>query len=324
MKRRYFIFTALGAAAYVSMEGFSSLANALSHGTQKSISSKEFASFGAVHLNITNLEKSSDFWTRIVGMKLRSSSEKTAEFGTEDKTLVVLHETAKTKFKKGYSGLYHFAIHAPSIEEFASMINRVQKHKYPNSPIDHTMSKSLYLDDPDGINIEFTLETPERFKRVVTGQGIGIEGTDGVLRSASERLDVAEVMTHLKDDDITKPLDSGCYIGHIHLYANSVDKSNAFYQKMGYQQFNYMPQFMYADVGAGGDYQHRVAMNSWHGVNRPAAPEGTAGLKHFQINFKEEDKLKTALAGIENYTEADGGYQFKDPTGNVILLKHQA
>ncbi|MFK7906270.1 MAG: VOC family protein, partial [Chitinophagales bacterium] len=144
------------------MDGFSTIVNAMSHGNQNSNNSSEFATYGAIHLNITNLEKAKLFWTKIVGMKVRSSSEKIAEFGTENKTLVVLHETAKTKFKKGYSGLYHFAIHAPNAAEFASMVHRLNVNKYPYSPIDHTMSKSIYLDDPDGINIEFTLETPER------------------------------------------------------------------------------------------------------------------------------------------------------------------
>ncbi|MFK7920623.1 MAG: VOC family protein [Bacteroidia bacterium] len=324
MNRNSFIKTLLGASTLITMDGFSTLANAMSQDDQEKLNSTEFASYGAIHLNNTSIAKSTHFWTKIVGMKARSTSGNVAEFGTETHTLVVVHQTAKTQFEKGYSGLYHFAIHAPNIAEFASMVHRLNVNRYPYSAVDHTMSKSVYLDDPDGINVEFTLETPERFKRVVTTRGLGIEGTDGVVRSASERLDVNGVLKELIDTDVNKIIDKGSYIGHLHLYANNVQRSNDFYKQIGYFPFNYLPQFMYADLGTGGRYQHRIAMNSWHGQNRPLAPKGSAGLRHFQIKFKNREKLKEALVNVPNHEEKDGGYWLSDPTGNRILLTSQA
>ena len=301
------------------MDGFSTLANAMSHHLKENETPK-FASYGAIHLNITNLAKSKEFYTKIVGMKVRKTEGKVAELGTETTTLLVLHETAKTKFKKGYSGLYHFAIHSPNEAEFANMVYRVLQHKYPCSPTDHTMSKSLYLDDPDGINVEFTLETPKRFKRVVSDRGLQIEGSDGVLRGASVQLDVEEVFTHLKDKNTDRLIHPDTYMGHIHLYANNVAESNAFYKNLGFIKFNYLPQFMYADVGAGGAYEHRIAMNSWHGQNRPMAPSDTAGMRHFHIVFNDKAKLDQALINVPNHEAKDDGYWFTDPTGNKVLL----
>jgi len=319
MKRRNFLTGLLGTTVLLSMDGFSTMANAIAYENMKESDSPEFATFGAIHLNITNLKKTTEFWTKIVGMKLRSSTDTVAEFGTESKTLVVVHQAAKAKFQKGYSGLYHVAIHAPNKAAFASMVNRVLQQKYPCSPVDHTMSKSLYFDDPDGINIELTLETPERFKRVVTTQGLGIEGTDGVVRSAGSRLDLNLVLSALEDTNIHSPMHDDTYIGHLHLYANNVANSDSFYKRLGFIQFNYLPQFKYADVGAGGDYQHRIAMNSWHGEHRPLAPEGSAGMRHFQINMTKE-KLDQALINVPNYEERDGGYWFVDPTGNNVFV----
>ncbi|MFK8054822.1 MAG: VOC family protein [Saprospiraceae bacterium] len=301
------------------MHGFSSIVNAMSHGNQDKQGPDEFANYGAVHLNITNLEKSAQFWTKIAGMKPRNSAGNMAEFGTEDKTLVVLHETATKPFKKGFSGLYHLAIHAPNAAEFANMLHRLNENRYPYSPVDHTMSKSIYLDDPDGINVEFTLETPERFKRVITTGGIRMEGTDGVIRSASDRLDLNEVLAALKDKNTDRIISNDSYLGHIHLYANNVENSSAFYKQMGFQESNYLPQYMFADLGAGGSYTHRIVMNSWHGRNRPLAPEGTAGMRHFQINFREENRLQSALSNVENYEKTAGGYWIYDPTGNKIF-----
>lgn len=321
MERKTFLKTLLGASAtIITMDGFSTLSNAFSQNKQYSSNTEKFASFGAVHLNITNLEKTTNFWTKIMGMKLRKTSDKSAEFGTEDQTLIVVHQTAKHKFKKGYSGIYHIAIHAPNNEAFASMLYRVAINKYPYSPVDHTMSKSIYLDDPDGINIEFALETPERFKRVITEGGIGMEGTDGVIRSASDRLDLDEVMKHLVDKDINKVISNDTYVGHIHLYANNVDSSNTFYKQLGFIPFNNIPQFMYADVGAGGPFHHRIAMNSWHGKNRPLAPKDSAGMKHFHIIFHTEEKLNNALKSVSSYEKTENGYWLIDPTGNTLLL----
>ncbi|MFK8036776.1 MAG: VOC family protein [Crocinitomicaceae bacterium] len=320
MKRKQFLVNILGTTALLSMDGFSSLAGALAQNNEtQTNSSKEIATFGAVHLNNTNLVKSIDFWTTIVGMRLRKLEAKKAEFGTEKETMVVVHESAKKRFQKTYSGLYHFAIHAPNEPEFANMIHRLNKNKYPYSPIDHTMSKSIYLDDPDGINVEFTLETPERFKRVITEKGIAMEGTDGVIRPASARLDLEESMRHLKDTNIFKVISDDTKIGHFHLYANNVDASNEFYKKIGFAKFNYMPEYLYADVGAGGDYKHRIAMNSWHGINRPLAPKENAGMRHFHIIFKSDDTLKQGIANISDAQLKDGGYWLTDPTGNKIF-----
>ncbi len=320
MQRKEFIKSILGTSMLITMDGFSTLASAMSHSNQDHHSSSEFASFGAIHLNNTDLNKSTAFWTNIVGMKLRAKSAERAEFGTESKTLVVVHQSASSPFKKGYSGLYHFAIHAPNKEEFARMLYRLIVNNYPFSPVDHTMSKSFYLDDPDGINIEFTLETPERLKRVLTGRGIRMEDADGNIRSASDFLDVNEVLKDLVDKDLTRNLADDSYLGHIHLYANSVQHSNAFYQQLGFLQFNNLPEFAYADLGAGGDFQHRVAMNSWHGMDKPLAPGKNAGMRHFQLVFKTEEKVTQALATLSAYEEEGGGYWFDDPTGNRIFL----
>lgn len=320
MNRKNFLKLLFGASTLLTTDGFAHLINATMTDTPRKNNLADFATYGAIHLNNTSLEKAIVFWTKIVGMTLRSSSGDSAEFGTETQTLVVVHETATTGFKKGYSGLYHFAIHAPNKAEFARMVNRLNAHNYPYSPIDHTMSKSVYLDDPDGINVEFTLETPEEFKGVITSGGLKIEGSDGVVRSASERLDVSSILSALEDSNLETLLSDDSYLGHVHLYANSVSNSFSFYQKMGFIPFNNFPQFMYADLGAGGDYQHRIVMNSWHGQNKPLAPAGSAGMKHFQINFKSQDKLNEAICTLPDYKEDEKGYWFKDPTGNNILL----
>lgn len=324
MQRKKFLKTIFGASLLMSMDGFSSIAHIMSNTNIKTEfenkNSSRFASFGAIHLNITNLEKSSLFWTEVVGMKLRKTSEHSAEFGTEQKTLVVLHQIANASYKKGFSGLYHVAIHAPTKQAFASMYHRLIVNKYPNSPVDHTMSKSFYLEDPDGITIEFTLETPERLKRVITNRGIQIEDVNGVIRSASDHLDVKEVLKDLVETDLSKTIAEGTFIGHLHLYVNNLTAANNFYKSIGFIDFNYLPDLMYSDVGAGGEYKHRIAMNTWHGINRPLAPNGSAGMNHFKIIYNSTERLENALKNVSQYEEKEGDFWTTDPTGNRLVL----
>lgn len=320
MKRKNFLKILAGATVFTSLSSFIKLPFLTMKTEPKD--QEKYASFGAIHLNNTSLERSTHFWTNIVGMKRRVSNETYAEFGTEKQTLVVVHESAKTSYIKGYSGLYHFAIHAPNKFAFANMLQRLTVNNYPYSPVDHTMSKSLYLEDPDGITVEFTLETPERFVRVVSGRGIGIEDSDGNIKSASEYLDVKSILKDVTDTEANLPIDNDAYLGHLHLYANNVERSNTFYQNIGFNTFNYMPQFMYADLGCGGAYKHRIALNSWHGINKPLAPKDSAGMRHFHIQFNSQDRLKIALKQITVIEEKDNGYWCKDATGNILLLNN--
>lgn len=326
MERKDFIKTILGTSTLLlTMDEISTLANAMS--LQKSnelihVNSDEIASFGAVHLNNTSIEKSIIFWTKVIGMKLRSQSDSIAEFGTENKTLVVVHQTAKSTFKEGYSGLYHFAIHLPNIQEFAKAIYRLQQNKYSFSPIDHTMTQSLYLTDYDNVMVELAFETPERFKRVITEGGLFMEDTDGTIRAASAPLDTEEILKSLVEKDLSKIVSDDAKIGHIHFYAHNVANNNEFYKKLGFIQSNYFPNYKFADLGAGSSYTHRIAMNSWHGNNKPLAPTTNAGLKHYHIVFKSKEQLLQAVKAIDTAQEKGGNYWATDPTGIKILLTH--
>lgn len=99
----------------------------------------ELITFGAVHLNVTNLQNSLAFWQKMGGLQIRKVNNNTAEIGTNTKTLVVLHQEAKKPFQTGFSGLYHFAIHASDENEFAKIVFNLLSESYPFSPVDHVI-----------------------------------------------------------------------------------------------------------------------------------------------------------------------------------------
>lgn len=321
MERKQFIKQLIGTSIAMTMDDLATFANAVTLQNAVQLeSSDEIASFGAIHLNNTSIERAVGFWTKVVGMKLRSRSETQAEFGSENKTIVVVHHTANSGFQEGYSGLYHFAIHLSDQQEFAKAIYRLQQNKYPFSPIDHTMTKSLYLRDQDNVMVELALETPERFKKVITEGGLFMQDTDGTIRSASAPLDIHEAMSSLTDKELSVVISDEAKIGHIHFYARDVQLNNEFYKKLGFSQFNFFPMYKYADLGAGGIYQHRVAMNSWHGIDKPLAPIDNAGLKYYHIAFNSKKQFLDAVNSIENAQEKDGNFWVTDPTGIKIKL----
>lgn len=282
---------------------------------------KDFASFTEVHLSNTDLQKSIAFWTNIVGMKLRKVDGVIATFGTVEKTLVVVHQTATKPFVEGFSGLYHFAIHATNAQEFAKMIQRLINNNYPFSPTDHTMSKSVYLRDPDGITIEFALETPERFKRIITENGLWIEDVNGEIHSASAVLNLDEILQELKDKSVKEPIHEDTKIGHFHFYVSNLEEANQFYKRAGFISFNHLPQYKYADVGMQSAYKHRIAMNMWHGKNKPLAPQHHAGLKYYTIVYQSKAKLDSVMQECSNVKKQNNKYWLSDPTGILICFQ---
>lgn len=278
----------------------------------------ELITFGAVHLNMTNLQQSLAFWQKIGGLQIRNLKINSAEIGTHQKTLVVLHQEAKMPFQTGFSGLYHFAIHVADEKEFAKIVFNLLSEKYPFSPVDHVMSKSVYLKDPDGINIEFVLETPERFKKVIAFEGLMIEDSDGNKRPVSGLLSVNQLLQELPPNSEKLELSENTKIGHFHFYAKNIEQTNLFYQNIGFRQFNHLSEYLYADLGAGGFYQHRIALNSWHGFNKPLAPAHSAGLRHFELVYHNNSLLNEALSSC-NFSKDSENY-LVDPTGNKIFL----
>jgi len=139
---------------------------------------RETIVYGPVHLDVTDGARALGFWHDIVGLSMLESGGEELSLGVEGLELVVLHPGAAQSVVPGHSGLYHLAIHLPDETEFARVLWRLIVSGYPNAPTDHTMSKSTYLKDPDGLGLELALETPERL-------GAWSNGPNGPMRTGS-------------------------------------------------------------------------------------------------------------------------------------------
>lgn len=288
--------------------------------SNKNKTKMQFINFGPVHLSVTDLERSIHFWLDIVGMEIRNNGIP-IEVGTSKRTLVFLHPDAKVPKRKGYSGLYHVAIHVPTERELAQQLLRLVNKGWRVAPTDHIIAKSLYLDDPDGINIEFAVETPQRVVRIVkSDNNFQVIDDKGNLKNPIEPLDVKELYTHLVDDSAEHPFPENAIVGHFNLHQPNLNTAYDFYKKLAFTEHVIVPGQGWGDLGAGGVVDHRIAVNVWAGVNAPRTPEGMAGLKFLTMKYDTSERLSNVLSNFPNAEKTEEGFLIQDPAGNRILL----
>ena len=267
--------------------------------------------YGAVHLNVTDPERSLVFWRDLIGMtELGREDDGAIRLGVSDAELVVLHPGATRPVQRGYSALYHLAIHMTSEAEFARILGRLFAARYPNSPTDHITHWATYLDDPDGINVEIAFETIDRIDKIdiVGGRPLIID-SDGRRHDMTEPLGLEEVFSFREDEDVARPLPEGTRIGHVHLYVGDLEAAQSFYEEVGFTRHMDASGIGFADLSLGGTFPHRIAVNVWQGVGAPQAPEGTAGMRHFEVIDPEASEARRELA---------------DPSGNRLVINRPA
>ncbi len=151
----------------------------------------ERLTWGPLTLSVTNVTLAEAFWTAVTGFVRRPAEGPGVALGTPDRALVVLAPGATSPVAKGHAGMYHVAFGMPSQAEFSRRMQRFLDLGVRFSPVDHLMSKAMYLDDPDGHGIEIAFETPERFGRFSFDCGrFTMVDAAGRPHSGRERLDL--------------------------------------------------------------------------------------------------------------------------------------
>jgi catechol 2,3-dioxygenase len=121
---------------------------------------------GHVHLKVSDLQKSLDFYSGLLGF------EKTMLYGGQAAFISAggyhHHIGLNTWHSKGASpapeyapGLYHTAILYPERKDLAEILQRLIDAKYPiTGASNHGVSEAIYLDDPDGNGVELYWDRP--------------------------------------------------------------------------------------------------------------------------------------------------------------------
>ncbi len=283
--------------------------------------------YGAVHLDVRDLDRSLLFWRDLIGLQPIPTAGDGLGLGVDGHPLIVMHEGAVRVAGRGHAGLYHVAVHLPDDVAFATVLARLIAARVPQSPTDHVFSKATYLHDPDGIMLELTLETPERFRSIeISPFGVVMYDALGQPQPATGPLDVTAALAPLADRDPMVALPAGTFIGHVHLHVSDLDHAVAFYRDVvGFTEHAVMRPYGMADLAAGGTFPHRIAVNDWHGPHARQPAPGTAGMRHFELTVADATAFaaltgRLVAAGVSHAVVPDG-LRFADPAGNLIIVR---
>jgi catechol 2,3-dioxygenase len=249
-----------------------------------------------VHLKVSNLEKSLQFYRSILGFKIVSQKEKTVFLSSSinnDSTisLVVLTEIKniatpyKFQHKPRITGLYHFAILLPERRYLGYFLRHIQKNldsKYYEGMADHAVSESIYLQDPDLNGIEvYSDRDPMEWK-----------WKENTVHMITEPLKVQDLLKESSDvNNEWNELPPGTSIGHVHLHVSNLAKAKRFYKDV--LELNHTATYPGVYFFAANRYHHHVATNIWLGNIPPAYNDGNnkPGLDHYAINLHSRNDL---------------------------------
>jgi len=274
---------------------------------------------GAVHLTVTDLERSTSFYRDGIGLEVLGHEEGRTSFGVTSPAgpleLVVLRENRRASAGHGYSGLYHLALLLPERRDLAAWLTHAIRDRVPLTGFaDHFVSEALYLQDPDGHGIEIYRDRPRESWQGLVGE-----------RMTTMPLDLDDLMAELPDPEAASfgGLAPGTTMGHVHLRVSGIPESVSFYRDV--LGFGLMAELggQAAFVSAG-DYHHHIGLNTWESAGVGAAPEGAVSLRHATVLLPDEPARLRVLDRVvesgQTPEQTPAGPMVSDPSGNRLLL----
>ncbi|PKN86442.1 MAG: glyoxalase [Chloroflexi bacterium HGW-Chloroflexi-8] len=280
---------------------------------------------GIVHLTVANLEKQIAFYQNTIGLQLHGREGKSARLGAGQADLLHLTEVSDARRYRGTTGLYHMAFLLPNRRELARVIGRFLNLKYTNYPTDHILTKSVYLDDLEGNNIEVYTESPEDGIFGVENGNIVARRADGSLSDGREPMDLDELFTHLSaDDQLDAPIPIETKMGHVHLFVANLSTTRHFYhEQLGMDDMGVAQAFRMGMVSAGG-YHHHIGYNTWQGEGALPPPPNHIGMSYFTFNLPSAGELDRMAKHMQQiglaFERRAEGLFVRDPSQNGIIF----
>ncbi len=284
---------------------------------------------GYVSLTVADLDLQVEFYEKVIGLQVQQRDAVSATLGVGETELLQLVQVPDARRRRGTTGLYHFAILLPNRRELARVIGRLFALRYRNYPTDHIMTKTTYLDDPEGNGIELYAESREDGTwSLASGEYITWRA-DGSLSDGREPLDVEALLKHLQEGDrLDAPMPPETRMGHVHLHVRDVEEAVDFYHGvLGFDVMGIAQSFRMAFVSAGG-YHHPIGLNTWQGEGAPAPAPDSLGLRYFSVVLPDRGELERVLQRVRDAAlpieATDAGAFVRDPAQNGVLLTVQS
>lgn len=263
---------------------------------------------GAVRLISTDLDRSTAFYTEVIGLVELDLQPGLARLGTPDGTPLIELELQPDARRAGrHAGLYHVALLYPSREELARAVLRIAATRTMiDGAADHGTHEAIYLPDPDGNGLELAADRPrETWPNLADIEEI-----------RPRPCDVQALLSVVTGEQPGAPAADGLTVGHLHLHVGDVAEAERFYtQVVGFETITRID--VAAFLSAGG-YHHHLAANDWKGEGVPPAPEDVVGLRWWSVILPSRadlDELEARLVseGADHRREDDGSLVLRDP-----------
>jgi catechol 2,3-dioxygenase len=267
---------------------------------------------GPVHLTVSDLHRSLDYYRSAVGLGVLDQAAGRASLGADSTELLVLVEEPGAPPSDGFTGLFHFALLVPDRASLARWLAHAGRDRIALTGLsDHYVSEAIYLRDPDRHGIEIYADRPRELWEGQVGR-----------RMTTEPLDVDDLLREIEDPGF-EGLPGGTVVGHVHLKVAGIPETIEFYRDLvGFDLVvERVPQAAFLSAGG---YHHHLGANTWESAGAPPPPEGSAALRHATIVLpsapeREEVVRRMAAAGQEP-EETPEGLIVRDPSGNRLAL----
>lgn len=149
---------------------------------------------GHVHLKVSDLQRSMDFYCGLLGFELMQKYGGQAAFVSAGGYhhhigLNTWQSKGSAPAPQNAPGLYHTAILYPERKDLAAVLQRLIDAEYPiTGASDHGVSEAVYLDDPDKNGVELYWDRPRE---------LWPKDENGGIQMFTDRLDVAGLLSLL-------------------------------------------------------------------------------------------------------------------------------
>ncbi len=265
----------------------------------------EATHLGRVRLQVADLERSTAFYEKVLGLRPLSRTVDTVSLGThgEDREIVHLHQlsSARPVPRRGLLGLYHFAILLPNRAALGRFLAHLAEIGHYAGMSDHFVSEAVYLTDPDGLGIEVYADRPRGAWKYDERQ----------LYMTTDHLNVDDLIGAAAGEKWSG-MPPGTVLGHVHLYVGDIVKAEAFYHDaLGFDKVVWSyPGALFMSAGG---YHHHLGTNTW-ARGAPAATDADARLLEWEIVVPTREDAKRAAEHVRAK-----GYPVKEENGEWIL-----
>ena len=270
---------------------------------------------GSVRLQVSDLDRSIDYYHRIIGLVTVGQGANGADLAARDDGPVLVelreHKLAAPVPRRGRLGLYHFAILLPERAALGRFVSHLAESGTRAGMSDHLVSEAVYLNDPDGLGIEVYCDrTRSSWRRV-----------DGQIAMATNPLDVDALVESAGGKQWTG-MPAGTTIGHVHLHVGDIEDAATFYcDGLGLEKTVW--SYPGALFMAAGGYHHHLGTNTWAtGATRPADSESR--LLHWQVVVPTPDDAAAAAANLRAgghpVIAAGAAWRATDPWGTTLEI----